>query len=270
MYSEPSSSAHYHGIIDTHAHMDDPCFCDHLSEVLASEQEKGVEMIIQSGSELPSSRRSVELACKYDCLVASVGVYPDEVLGIPEDYLDQIRELACSTKRVVAIGEIGMDRGFPGHPPMEPQERVFREQLDLAGELQLPVVIHNWDADEDVLRVLKDYTGISGAIHRIFSELSYAKQFLEMGLYMGIGPQVTYPGSKKLVDLVREMPLERLILETDAPFLPTHGTEGQKALPSMIADVADKIAAIRTDCTPQEVIDVARANAIRLYNLPLR
>ena len=121
MYSEPASSARYHGIIDTHAHMDDPCFCDHLSEVLASEQEKGVEMIIQSGSELPSSRRSVELACKYDCLVASVGVYPDEVLGIPEDYLDQIRELACRTKRVVAIGEIGMDRGFPGHPPMEPQ-----------------------------------------------------------------------------------------------------------------------------------------------------
>ena len=132
------------------------------------------------------------------------------------------------------------------------------------------IVIHNWDADEDVLRVLKDYTGISGAIHRIFSELYYAKQFLEMGLYMGIGPQVTYPGSEKLVDLVREMPLERLILETDAPFLPIHGMEGQKALPSMIADVADKIAAIRTDCTPQEVIDVARANAIRLYSLPLR
>lgn len=260
--------ARYHGIIDTHAHMDDPCFRDHLDEVLSSEREKGVEMIIQSGSELLSSRRSVEMASRYGCIVASVGVYPDEVLGLPEDYLEQIRELAC-LPGVVAIGEIGMDRGFPGHPPMEPQERVFREQLDLARELQLPVVVHDWDADEDVLHVLRDYPQIRGAIHRIFSELPYAREFLEMGLYMGVGPQVTYPDSEKLVDLVREMPLDRLLLETDAPFLPTHGQEGQKALPSMIADVTDKIAAIRSDCTPQEVIDIARANAIRLYRLPL-
>lgn len=267
-HNQTASSARYHGIIDTHAHMDDPCFRDHIEEVLASEQQNGVEMIIQSGSEIASSKRSVELACRFDSVVASVGVYPDEVLNAPEDYLEQIRMMACHP-RVVAIGEIGMDRGFPGHPPMEPQECVFRAQLDLARELQLPVVIHDWDADEDVLRVLRDYPQITGAIHRIFSELSYARQFLEMGLYMGIGPQITYPNSEKLVDLVREMPLDRLLLETDAPFLPTHGLEGQHALPSMIADVADKIAVIRKDITPQEVIDTARANAIRLYHLPL-
>lgn len=266
--SHNTNPARYHGIVDTHAHMDDPCFRDHLAEVLASEQAKGVEMIIQSGSELLSSQRSVEMASRYDCIAASVGVYPDEVLGLPKDYLEQLRELAYRPG-VVAIGEIGMDRGFPGHPPMEPQERVFREQMDLARELQLPVVIHDWDADEEVLQVLRDYPQLHGAIHRIFSELSYARQFLEMGLYMGVGPQVTYPNSDKLVNLVREMPLDRLLLETDAPFLPTHGLEGQKALPSMIADVADKIAAIRSDCTPQEVIDIARANAIRLYRLPL-
>lgn len=258
----------YHGIIDTHAHMDDPCFWDHIGEVLEAEQKRGVEMIIQSGSELASSRRSIELAGRFSCIVASVGVYPDEVLNIPENYLEQLRIMACQPG-VVAIGEIGMDRGFPAHPPVEAQEPVFREQLDLARELQLPVVIHNWDADEDVLRILSDYPQIGGVIHRIFSDLPYAREFLEMGLYMGIGPQVTYPGSERLVDLVREMPLDRLLLETDAPFLPPHGQEGVKALPSMIADVADKIAAIRSDVTPQEVIDTARANAIRLYHLPL-
>lgn len=259
----------YQGIIDTHAHMDDPCFVGRLDEVLQREQELGVRLIIQSGSEIPSSERSVKLAETYDCIVASIGVYPNEALTQPEDYLKTLRTLAKNSKRVVAIGEIGMDFGYELHPPKEPQEKIFREQLDLAKELQLPVVIHDRDADEDVIRILRDYTEIHGAIHRIFSDLPYARTLLEMGLHMGIGPQVTYPGSERLLQLVKEMPVEKMLLETDAPFLPVYDRREEKALPSMIATVAETIAALRRDITPQEVIDETRKNAVKLYQLPV-
>ncbi|MGI5888559.1 MAG: TatD family hydrolase [Oscillospiraceae bacterium] len=258
----------YRGIIDTHAHMDDPCFAGKLDEVLASEKEKGVEMIIQSGSELPSSRRSAELAEKYDIFTASVGVYPNEAAGVPKNYIEILRGLA-SGKRVVAIGEIGMDFGYENHPPKDIQEKVFREQLSLASELGLPVVIHDRDADEDVIRILRDYPGVCGCIHRVFSQLKYTRIFLEMGLYMGIGPQITYPGGKKLKDLVREMPVDRIVFETDAPFLPTYGLGKVDAVPSMIADAAEAAAGIRGDITPQELILEARGNARRLFSLPI-
>ena len=255
----------YTGIFDTHAHMDDPYFRDHIEEVIKAEAGRGVFAVMQSGSELESSRRSVEMAEKYRMFAASVGIYPNETAHLPADYIAQLREMARS-QRVCAIGEIGMDFGFEGHPSREVQERAFRAQLDLAEEMTLPVVIHDRDADEDVIRILRDYPEIRGAVHRVFSPLPYAKVLLEMGLYMGIGPQVTLPDSEKLTALVREMPLDRLLLETDAPFLPVAGAE-MPALPSMIGAVADKIAEIRGDVTGQAVIDIARVNAYRLYHL---
>ncbi|MDE7054017.1 MAG: TatD family hydrolase [Oscillospiraceae bacterium] len=255
-----------HGLIDTHAHMDDPCFQDSIETVLLSERQKGVERIITSGSELPSSIRSVALAERFDMVCASVGVYPNEAANAPAGYLQTLRDLASSDK-VVAIGEIGMDYGFdPLHYDRDAQLRCFREQLELAKDTGLPVVIHDRCADEDVLGVLREYRP-QGVIHRIFSELQYARAFWEMGLYLGIGPQVTYPGSQKLVDTVREMPMNCLVLETDAPFLPPAHLQGQPALPSMTAFVAEKIAEIRGDITPQEVVDTASANSRRLFKL---
>lgn len=255
-----------HGLIDTHAHMDDPCFQDSLETLLLSERQKGVERIITSGSELPSSIRSVELAKRFDMLYASVGVYPNEAANVPEGYLQTLRDLA-EAEKVVAIGEIGMDYGFdPLHYDRNTQLRRFREQLELAEDAGLPVVIHNRGADEDVIQVLREYRP-RGVIHRIFSELNYARTFWEMGLYLGIGPQLTYPGSQKLVDTVKEMPLDRLVLETDAPFLPPAHLQGQPALPSMTAFVAEKIAEIRGDISPQEIADIAAANSRRLFKL---
>ena len=253
------------GIIDTHCHMDDPCFEGKLDQVLREQQENGVRAIINSGSELPSSLRSCKMAQKYEMVYASVGIYPNETVDQPENYLDTLRDYAKQPK-VVAIGEIGMDYGFEGHPDPEIQEEKFREQLSLAQELDLPVVIHNREADEDTLRILKDYS-VRGEIHRIFSPIVYARQFVEMGIYMGFGPQITYPGSECLVQLAKECPKELILLETDAPFLPNYGME-MPATPSMIGEVARKISEIRGDMTPQEVVDVARENAARLYHTP--
>lgn len=253
------------GIFDTHAHMDDPRFSENLDEILKKEKEAGVVGIITSGSELPSSLRSCALADKYDFIYASVGIYPNETANVPENYLSSLKEM-CKNKKVVAIGEIGMDYGFENHPDPATQEKYFREQLELACELNLPVAIHDRDADEDVLRILKDYK-IKGEIHRVFSPLEYSEKFLEYGLYMGIGPQITYPNSEKLVELVKIMPLDKMILETDAPFLPPAHLAGADALPSMISFVAEKISQIRKDVSPQEVLDIALINTKKLYSI---
>ncbi|MEA4973864.1 MAG: TatD family hydrolase [Candidatus Metalachnospira sp.] len=253
------------GIFDTHAHMDDPCFSAQLDEVLSEQKRKGVVGIINSGSDLLSSARSCEMADKYDFVYASVGIYPNETADLPNDYLKQL-EYLCKNKKVVAVGEIGMDYGFEGHPNAKIQELRFREQLELAKSVNLPVVIHDRDADTDTLRIIKDYS-IKGEIHRIFSPLKVALKFMEMGIYMGIGPQITYPDSECLIELVREMPLELLLLETDAPFLPPSHLIGESAKPDMISFVAEKISSLRGDVTAQEVLDIARENAKLLYNI---
>lgn len=253
------------GIFDTHAHMDDPRYSENLDGILKKQKESGVCGIITSGSEIPSSFRSCDLADKYDFIYASVGIYPNETANVPADYLSSLKEM-CKNKKVVAIGEIGMDYGYELHPDPKTQEKYFREQLELACQLDLPVVIHDRDADEDVLRIIKDYN-IKGEIHRVFSPLEYAEKFLEYGLYMGIGPQVTYPDSEKLVELVKIMPLDKLLLETDAPFLPPAHLAGQDAYPDMISFVAEKISQIRNDVTPQEVVDIALANTKKLYGI---
>lgn len=247
--------------------MDSPCYGPNPDEVMDKQKEKGVIGIITSGSELPSSKRSVELAKKYDFVYATVGIYPNETANLPEDYIEQLREMALSDPKVVAIGEIGMDYGFEGHPDPAIQEKCFREQLKLAEELNLPVAIHDRDADEDTLRILKDFK-VRGEIHRIFSPVEYANAFMEYGLYVAVGPQITYPNSECLVEMVKTMPLDKLLLETDAPFLPPVQLTGQDAYPDMISFVAEEIARIRGDVTPQEVLDIAYANAKALYNLP--
>lgn len=253
-------------IFDTHAHMDDPCYADRIDEVMQNQKDAGVAGIIASGSELPSSLRSCKLADKYDFIYATVGIYPNETANLPEDYIAQLREMALNNKKVVGIGEIGMDYGFEGHPDPAVQELCFREQLALAEELNLPVAIHDRDADEDTLRIIKDYK-VRGEIHRIFSPVEYANAFMEYGLYVAVGPQITYPDSDCLVEMVKTMPLDKLLLETDAPFLPPAHLAGEKAYPDMISFVAEKIAEIRGDVTAQEVLDIAYKNAKTLYNL---
>lgn len=255
----------YTDIIDTHAHMDDPFFMQDIESAMAAQLEGGVSSIITSGSELPSSKRSVELAARFPFVYASVGVYPNETANLPEDYIESLRKLAAAPK-VVAIGEIGLDYAFDPNYDSRVQERCFREQLALAGELSLPVVIHDRDADADTLRILKE-TRPKGVIHRVFSELKYARGFMDLGIHMGIGPQITYPNGGRLRDLVKEMPLELLVLETDAPFLPPFQLEGQSAAPAMISYVAEAIAEARGDCTPQQIIDIASANSRKLFGL---
>ena len=210
-----------HSITDVHAHYDEAVFDTDRGEVLRTLREAGVCAIVNSGSSVPSSRRSLDLAKRFEGVYASVGVFPLEAYNVPSGWLEQISDMA-EEDGCVAVGEIGLDYHLedgagPTYAQRETQKNVFRAQLELARRKGMPVVIHDRDADEDVIRLLAELP-CPGMIHRFFSRAEYGFQLLEMGLSLGIGPAVTYSNAGELVQVVRQMPLERLLLETDAPF----------------------------------------------------
>ena len=180
------------------------------------------------------------------------------------DWLEQIAALA-DDERAVAIGEIGLDY-FQPDADRAAQERVFIPQLELAQTMQLPVVIHDRDADEDMIRTLRNHPA-SGMIHRFFSKARYGFAFLEMGLSLGIGPAITYPNAGDLIEVVRQMPLDRLLLETDCPFLPPQSKEGARATSDMLDEVVETIAQVRGDISPEQVAQTALTNARRMFKI---
>lgn len=259
-----------HAMFDVHAHYDETVFDADRGEVLRAEQAAGVCGVINSGSSVPSSRRSLDLAHRFAQVYASVGVFPLEAGGAPDDWLEQIAAMTCD-ERCVAVGEIGLDYHLEqGVGPSEAQRlrqrEVFCAQLALARQKGLPVVIHDRDADEDVIALLREQP-CPGMIHRFFSRAEYGFTLLEMGFSLGVGPAITYPDAGELIRVVREMPLERLLLETDAPFLPSARFAGQRAVSHMIEDVCTAIAQARGDVTPQEAALAARENTRRMFGV---
>ena len=252
-------------IFDSHTHYDDPVFDGKRDKLFADQKANGVCGIINAGSSLESAVRTAKLAGEYDFIYAAVGVYPCETENLPEGWIDTIAALAQNNPKVVSIGEIGLDYFLPTNDRQK-QKAAFIAQMELAKDLGLPIQIHDRDADEDVLELVKKYRPV-GEIHRIFSHPDYARAFTELGLYLAIGPQITYPDSEILIDTVKEMPLDRLLLETDCPFLPPAHLAGQPATSDMISFVCEKIAEVRGDVTPQQVADIACENTRKLYRL---
>lgn len=253
-----------YSLSDVHAHYDETVFDSDRDQVLAAMHKAGVKLIINSGSSVPSSRRSVDLAHRWDFVKASVGVFPLEAYTVEKDWLEQIRTMA-QDDQVVAIGEIGLDY-FQPDADREAQKKVFAPQLELAKEMKLPVVIHDRDADQDMLTMLGQNPG-PGMIHRFFSKAEYGFAFLERGMYLGIGPAITYPDAGHLVEVVRKMSLDQLVLETDCPWLPTQSHEGERATSDMIGEVVETIARVRGDVSPEQVANIALANAAKLFQL---
>lgn len=247
-------------LFDTHAHYDDEAFDADRDAVLAAFD----GLVIDPGCTLDSSRAAVALAARHPHVYAAVGIHPENCGDFVPQHMDELRQLARRPK-VVAIGEIGLDYFLPD-ADREAQKRVFEPQLELAARLGLPVVIHDRDADEDMLDMLRRHP-VPGMIHRFFSQAQYGFAFLDMGLSLGIGPAITYPNAGHLVEVVRAMPLDRLLLETDCPFLPTCSHEGQRATSDMLAEVAETIARVRGDVSAAEVASIALANAKRLFHL---
>ena len=254
-------------IFDTHAHYDDKAFDPDRDELLSSFPEKGIVNITNIGYSVEGSKRSVELARKYDYIYASIGVIPHHVGDMTEDDVEELRSLAKSCDKVVAIGEIGLDYYYD-EPAKELQHKWFLRQMELAKELSLPIVVHCREAAKDTVDLMKQAHAdeIGGVVHCYSYSEEMTHDFLKMGFYFGIGGVVTFKNSKKLKAAVASLPLENIVLETDSPYLTPAPHRGKRNDSSMLPLVVAEIAALK-GISEQEVIDATFENAKKLYRL---
>ena len=253
----------YQNIFDTHAHYDDSRFDEDRDELLSSLSEKGVAHIVNCGCDLKSSLTTLALAEKYDFIYAAVGVHAHEAEEATDEDLQKIAEL-YKNKRVVAVGEIGLDYHYD-FSPRERQLEVFEAQLALANELELPVIIHDREAHEDTMKLLKKHRP-KGVVHCFSGSAEMAKEILKLGMYIGLGGAVTFKNAVKPVEVAKMLPLDRLLLETDAPYMTPVPFRGTRCDSAHIAYTAEKIAEIK-GIDVQELIDVCSENAKRLFGI---
>lgn len=253
-------------IFDTHVHYDDEAFDQDREAVLQRIREDGVGMIADIGADIASSKKAMELSEQYDFIYAVVGVHPSEVEPMQPSDIAWLREMAKKPK-VVAIGEIGLDYHYE-EPERELQKKWFKAQLELAKEVKLPVSIHSREAAQDTLTIMQqmDMQETGGVIHCFSYGWEMAKIYLDMGFYLGIGGVVTFKNAKKLKEVVQKAPLERIVLETDGPYLAPEPFRGKRNMSSYLTYVAEKIAELK-EITPEEVIQITEQNAKRLYHI---
>lgn len=255
-------------IIDTHAHYDDEQFDVDREELLTTLPEQGISAVVSVGATLDSCKGALELAEKYDRVYATLGVHPDEASTLSDASLDWMRTMVKESPirdKIVAIGEIGLDY-YWDKSEHEVQEHWFREQMRLARELGLPVNIHSREAAADTWQLMKEehLEEIGGIIHCYSYSWEMARNYLDAGFYLGIGGVVTFKNAKKLKEVVEKAPLDRLVLETDCPYLAPEPFRGKRNCSAHLKYVAEGIAALK-GVTPEEVIARTRENALTVY-----
>lgn len=233
-----------YNIFDSHAHYDDESFNEDRQKVLEQIKEGGVIGVLNCGSTLHGARTSLRLAEENDFIYAAVGIHPECADEFTLEAKEEIKEMAKSHK-VKAIGEIGLDYYWEENPPKEVQIKVFREQMALAEELGLPVVIHDRDAHKDTLEVLKDFPKVKGVIHCFSGSLEFARECIKLGYLIGFTGVVTFKNAKKLVEVAKEIPLDRMLVETDCPYMAPEPNRGKRNQSNYIEYIIDKISEIR-------------------------
>ena len=254
-------------IFETHAHYDDRRFDDDREELLQKMEEAGIGRIINSGASVDSTKKTVELAEKYPNVYAAVGVHPTDAEELDETFLQWMKEKAIWEK-TVAIGEIGLDYYWEKEPEVQANQRYwFKRQLELAKEVDLPVIVHSRDAAADTMQILKDVKewNLKGVIHCYSYSKEMALEFIKMGYYIGVGGVITFKNAKKLVETVEAIPLERILLETDCPYMAPEPFRGKRNSSLYLPYVVQKIAEIKGVST-EEVERVTEANARSLFS----
>lgn len=251
-------------IIDTHAHYDDEAFLKDGDMLLSELKKSGVELVINAAASMDGCRRTLELIQKYPLVYGMQGVHPDDVGALTEADMELIKEHAADEK-IVAIGEIGLDYHW-NIETKDMQKYWFKRQMELAKETGLPICVHSRDAAADTLAVMEeaDAGSIGGVIHCYSYSAELAKEFLAMGFYFGIGGVVTFKNGRKCKETVEMLPMDRILLETDAPYLAPEPYRGKRNESSLLSYVAKAIADIK-GISAQEVIDITSQNARRLY-----
>ncbi len=251
-----------HNIFDAHAHYDDKWFDEDRSALLTSMPENGVSYIANAAVDIATAKTAVGYAEQYPHMYACAGIHPENLEGLADDYLDQLTEL-LEHPRVVALGEIGLD--YHWDIPRDIQNRVFEEQLRLARELDVPVVIHDREAHGDVMELVRRYKP-KGLMHCYSGSTEMLKEVMRLGMSISLGGTVTFKNARVPVEVAEAVPLDRLLLETDAPYLSPVPNRGKRNDSRNIAYTAQRIAELR-GMDAQELIDITTENAKRLYGI---
>ncbi|MFA6074833.1 MAG: TatD family hydrolase [Negativicutes bacterium] len=254
------------GLFDSHAHLDDERFDTDRAAVIERARAAGMSGIINAGADMSSSRRSIDLANEHAIIYAAVGIHPhDAKLATEDDYL-QLERWVITEKRVVAIGEIGLDYHYD-FSPREVQQRVFIRQLQLAKRVDKPIIIHNRESHADMLEILRIHaTGLRGVFHCFSGSVEMLNLLLKMDLYISVGGPVTFANAKKLLEVVKHIPIDRLLIETDCPYLTPVPYRGKRNEPVYVEFAASKIAEI-LELSTETVVSATTRNAQTLFNI---
>lgn len=252
-------------IFESHAHYDSEQFDEDRDELLKSMPENGVGTIVNSGANWDSVTEVVELAQKYPYVYAAVGMHPDEVGDLNEERFAYLKS-QCQKDKVIAVGEIGLDY-YWDNESHDVQKKWFIKQLELARELDLPVIIHSRDAAADTLEIMKEHAkGLRGVIHCFSYSLELAREYVKMGFHIGIGGVVTFKNGKKLKEIAQEIPLDRILLETDCPYLAPVPFRGKRNSSIYISYIAEEIANLK-GITYEEVVAQTEENGKKLFGI---
>ncbi|MEC3609626.1 TatD family hydrolase [Bacillus glycinifermentans] len=253
-------------LFDTHAHLNAEQFNEDLEDVIARAKEEKVENIVVVGFDRPTIKRVMELIETYDFIYAAIGWHPVDAIDMTDEDLAWIKELS-SHEKVVAIGEMGLDYHWD-KSPKDVQKEVFRKQIALAKEVGLPIVIHNRDATEDVVTILREEGAeeVGGIMHCFTGSAEVAKECINMNFYLSFGGPVTFKNAKKPKEVVKQVPNDRLLIETDCPYLTPHPFRGKRNEPSYVKLVAEQIAELK-GMTYEEVAAITTENAKKLFGI---
>jgi len=253
-------------LFETHAHYDDSRYDEDRAEILQKAREAGVTYIINISSDRESIEKTLSLSKKYEYIYAAIGLHPSCCEGMDGTETEKMTELAAAPK-VVAVGEIGLDYHYD-EPSREFQRKCFRMQIEMAKNLKLPILIHDRDAHDDILNIVKEENAreFGGTFHAFSGSLEMAKQVLKLGFHISIGGVVTFKNARKLLDVVKYVPLDRMLIETDCPYLAPDPFRGQRNYSGYLTYIAQKIAELKNS-DYEEVASITTKNAIELFKI---
>ena len=252
-------------LFDTHAHMDDHAFDEDREALLARLPEQGLELLMNPGCSLASSRNADRLSREYDYIYAAVGSHPDAADEVNEEVLEEYRKLCQLNPKIKAIGEIGLDYHYEDIP-REIQKHAFRLQLELARERNLPVIVHERDAHEDGMNLVREFRDVTGVFHCYSGSAEMARQLVDLGWYIGFTGVLTFKNARKAIEVAESIPLERIVLETDCPYMAPVPFRGKRNDPGMLFRMAEKLAEIR-GLSVEEIRQITVENGKQLYHI---
>ena len=254
-------------LFDTHAHMDDHAFDSDREELLSSLPGQGLGLVMNPGCSLESSRNASRLSQKYDYIFAAVGSHPDAADEVNEEVLEEYKTLCKQNPKIKAIGEIGLDYHYEDIP-REIQLKAFRMQMELARELGLPVIVHEREAHEDGMKVVEEFPEVNGVFHCYSGSAEMAKILVKKGWYIGFTGVLTFKNARKAVEVAASLPLDRIVLETDCPYMSPEPFRGKRNDPGKLYRMAEKLAELR-GLSVEEVQKITTENGKRLYRIEI-